>query len=338
MPTLPKEEIAKLALHAIQEKRSGRGDSHFRRLREQFRGYLKWQIWAKKFAFPDLSNVENEVWQLVWEQLEEFDPERGAFGGFLHTQFLAVFNEAKKVYKEEKFVLGPDGVDGIKASDSKNEEDEDWFIPWEMRSAAFRETFRISFRCGGYPYQVLAWGFSKLILGYEDSSKKNRGVPILVDKWVGGKKLRELIPLLATAYCDPLGELLPDFVSEAGAAGRKKRKLSPFRGLSLDEVQTMMEPTAARLSLKVEELFDPKVDPDSIEEYSRLFGRVVGETTLGDFYRDRFSEMISDWCYKVRKRVNRVFQLPGGMVKGVGKRCKLRRLPTFDHFCQEDCP
>jgi DNA-directed RNA polymerase specialized sigma24 family protein len=171
-----------------------------------------------------------------------------------------------------------------------------------LRHVTFLELFELVFRCGGYPHQQLTFAFSKLIAGKE-SRRGIEGTPTSVDSAYGTRPLAAL-----------LGDFFHAYMTESRIEDAD----------TLRHLQRSVEPVRGRLGLKVEELF--RFDKASLEYLAGLAGRTAGHTRLRDYYSGHQAgpaAAISDWCNKVKNRVQKV--LTDG--PGACGHCKLRGVP-----------
>jgi hypothetical protein len=109
----------------------------------------------------------------------------------------------------------------------------------------------------------------------------------------------------------------------------KEAFLRDYASISLlprERVETFLSPLDDRLPLHLKELF--RNDPGSARQLgdTALLEKQAANTCLKNYYSRRgASPCISDWCYKVEKRVRDVLQVKNG--GDVCARCKLRHLP-----------
>lgn len=177
---------------------------------------------------------------------------------------------------------------------------------------AYDQLIHITFLCGGYPHQQLAFAFSKLIYGVE-SSRGLEGKPQRIDELHGTASLLDL----SREFCRAFAER------------------SQF---NQDDIDGYMEPLKLRLPFKIAELM--ALDHASLEQFKDMLEELAESTCLRDYYSKAskgYTSSIPDWSYKVEKRVRDVLGISRDEETSEGRfdprscsRCKLRHLPPCE--------
>ena len=158
----------------------------------------------------------------------------------------------------------------------------------KLKAEGMTRLLRITFLCGGYPHQQLAFAFSKLIYG-KPSNRTIEGSPSEVHEVHGNESLGSLADEFLTRYCT--------------ASGQKGRHFS-------DRVEVAVNPIYPRMAVTVGKLMS--LDSASLKQQSVIIERRVKETCLQDYYERRkggFKSAIPDWCYKLEERVRKILGL-----------------------------
>jgi hypothetical protein len=276
-------------------EKAGQGDVHaLAELQHALHPALKGHIQVE-FAGATPEVVE-EIASLIWEKVRAslgqsaaqggYDPSRGSFYTYVTKRIgrFIILQERRKDWRRrrrEQPLAHP--ADEI-TEETTDTPDTEKPAPDELAAQleekrlwldAFVEVFRLTFLCGGYPHQQLAFGYSKLIYGraVQGSSKQ-------VDQRHGAIKLQQLTD-----------DFLADYQAQAG--------LDPehFEALS-----RAIEPVRKRNACLIEDLV--QLSPVLRDQLETCHGRLNGNLSLRDFYTRRgFSCAIPDWCSKVEHRV-----------------------------------
>jgi len=295
----------------VEEARRGNRrafDEIVRELEKPLKGYILGEIRGDDAAADEIAQ---DTWVAVWEQMHKspeeggYDPGKGAFYTFVINR-VAKF-KIRQWWSEAgsaRFRAG-EAREVPEPADARQLRPDELLIQQEdlrRRHAAFCELFRLTFLCGGYPHQQLAFGFSRHIYGKE-SDRGIEGAPARVVQDHGAVPLEALVE----AYWD-------DY--------RKESQIRDSEGLG--QLRECLDPVRARLPLRVGELV--RLDPASSRELVGVGDRAVGRTQLQDYYSGRAAgaaAAISDWCYQVADRVREVLAL----TRGTCGRCRLRHVP-----------
>ena len=212
---------------------------------------------------------------------------------FEHESRVQVAEKSNHTTMEYEDCTNPDPATAM-----ENEEER------RLRFKAFTLNLTEVFRCGGYPHQLLAFAYSKLIYG-KGSPRGIEGKPKIVDDECGWKNLFELSESFIEEYA-----WLVD--------------------LSAYQIRDYLQPIRSRLFLTVRELFEKDQASYAQFERTELADSLVADTCLKDYYsKSGPSASISDWCIKVERRLR--------LVIGVDEkdrncnRCKLRHVPPCSH-------
>lgn len=125
---------------------------------------------------------------------------------------------------------------------------------------------KITFKEGGHPHQLVAFGFNKLLTGW--------GPKEIVEK-LSSKSLKTLADKLIMDYKEE--SKLPGYI-----------------------VNYAFKPLKGKMDKKVEDVLEKR---DSKNKYKKLLKKKVGGTKLKDYYGNNPEHNISDWSDKVGKRV-----------------------------------
>lgn len=223
----------------------------------------------------DVQDLVQETWILVWQKLPTFDPARGKFVAFARYW-------ADILVRRYWDSAAGRGIEITMSSAGESENDED--APGDvMDRLAMRGTgpypapddpvdatvyatlLEITFNTVSPPHQLIAFGFAKAL-----DFKPRRVAADLSDT-----PLASLVNVLQRAYVEqseiPRGRIAPAF-----------------------------EPLRARLE---ERFADAVHDSTTLATYPALHDRIVGETTLADYYTGEPTADITQWWYAVKRRV-----------------------------------
>jgi len=218
----------------------------------------------------DLKEVYQNAWLKIVKGLSKFNPALGPVGGFLKG---CARNVLRDFYDKapRMFEVPPEDDD-----DKEPEEAYDDPEPWVAE--LFEKFMATAFRNPREPYQLLAFGFVNPL----------EWNPAEVVKELSDVRLDALTKRLEMKLCDALPQ-------------RRSLVEKGFQNLH----RIMREGTKVSKVLK---------EPKTRETFSRLLDRVVAETMLRDYYTSdaawnsreylkASAQNISDWCFKVRKRI-----------------------------------
>lgn len=252
----------------------------------------------------DVDDVSQDVWLYVHQNLHKFD-EAYEFGQFL---FGLARNVVQRALSRKDPIDPVGGVNdlpepGIDRSrrtqaagagpkphpdfarllrDRSEEFDPD-------QAAIFREMFELTFRCGGYPHQTLAFCFSIMVYG----QTKREGSPTS-----GRVEGRENSPVrgnpgqVVKSLSDRQLGLLTDKLVEFSAAGMERNERAALEASA---------PIRERLCLNGEELFGR--DDVSRRLFEDLAKMIIAETQLDAYYGKNPAKSVTDWTNAVKKRV-----------------------------------
>lgn len=243
-------------------------------------------IWLR--AIPDLSRPVADG---------GYDAQRGSFYTFLihrYAKFSVMqFIEAKRRKPQYSFSADDDDLSAADLPSGDDDPEQYMLLREELeeRHAALCQCFRMTFLYGGYPHQVLAFGYSKLIYGQLTQRERE---PVRKDvrrrREVEGDPKR----LDAEHGSDTL-----DFVEQEFWNAFKR--ISNLNETTLQAIDLAMQPTRDRLKLTVAEM--SRGNKAFLEHHSHLAEQRVGQTTVRDYYGARGLNAITDWCDKVQNRV-----------------------------------
>ena len=259
----------------------------------------------------DLEDISQTVWEDVCKKLrlsaEEggFDPLKGGFYTYL-IRCIAEYKVrqwlgSRKRYIETPVKFGEDEGD-MRLPGTESEDDPynavELAEELHMRLKAYELLFRLTFLCGGYPHQLLAFGLTKLISG----RRTNRAIEGNNLEFYNRNKYSSLAALNS------------DF-------RERYRDESVFGSDRLENFLAHLEPLETRLKLKIKDLM--ALDGASLGYNADIAEKTAADTLLANYCEkdneagarsDRdISNAISNWCYKVMLHVkNRVSGTAGG--------------------------
>lgn len=290
----------------LVEKARGRNRKAFEQLVNAFQKPLVGFILTRSTASQsDAEDIAQDVWCEVWEQIHRpaeengYDPTKGRFYTFLINYFampkIKDWQRDKIRSHERTGMLETDDRRGVRepaAPTQSSQPDVGLQVEEHFRlaNAAFLELLRLTFLCGGYPHQQLAFAYSKLIYG-QPSPRGIEGAAEKVHHEHGAV---------------PLDTLTSTFWEAYASASRLTAEL-------LQRINHYLDPVRFRLPLKVAELV--QLDSASRTQFKRLLRKKVGQTRLRDYYahhKGSFTAAIPDWSYKVEKRTREILGLKKG--------------------------
>jgi len=142
---------------------------------------------------------------------------------------------------------------------------------------------------GGYPHEILCCMFNKCFGGYHDNASE----PNKVD---GQEQLfwspRKIVNELSN-------------ISLAALSERLELEYITFSLLPEDLVNACFRILGIKMHKKVVEIIKP-MDRDVRKRWSRILESLVGKTVLSDYLSGHPEDNVSDWSYRVARKVNRV--------------------------------
>ncbi len=279
------------------------------------RGYLK----SYRIQEADIDDLTSEIWTQIIEKQSEYDSDKAGFYTWLMTLARFKVLEYFKKQKRRPVSIEPDEGRKIKpASKGFN----DIIQEAKHKLWAYNELFRLTFLCGGYPHEQLAFGFSKLILGTV-GERGVEGRAIEAQNAYGKIKIENAIERFAIEYTEK-------------------------SHCEDDHVDIAMFPVRNRSEMAVGQLIKKP------EEYIQgILQRYVKETALNDYINpesERKNHPFTDWSNRVPNNIRRILKLDintnqdkkgldqfveelafknkGKSIKPQGcNRCKLRNFP-----------
>jgi DNA-directed RNA polymerase specialized sigma24 family protein len=231
-------------------------------------GYIR----ARVRNDDDAQDVAQRTWIEVWNNIKSFDPQRGSLHAFA-TRYWAHFMIMRHYsdLKGEAMPLAPDEnieiyrpAFGEAGHPVKAYPDASW--DEEAPAEVYTQLLALTFGGPSPPHQLLAFGFTKLL-----AWPPRRIVAELSDR-----SLAELAAQLEQAYLHE--SELPE---------------------------ALVRPAFARLRQALERRFGEVVDePKTRETYPQLLDRIVGTTTLRDYYTAGDpAAAVTRWWDAVKRRV-----------------------------------
>jgi len=293
-----------------------------------------------------VDDIAQDVWSRTYEAIQRdrrdggYDPTKGRFYTWV-INYVAIprLKDWRRSQSRNARLAGllEDQKGGPTAATAATSEDWEPTIILEaeeqlrLKVMAYCELFRLTFLCGGYPHQQLAFGFAKHIYG-EQSTRTMEGDPRRVDIEHGNEPLRGLLDKYWDSY----------------------RTVSQIDDVDvLRSLWESLEPVRVRLPFTVEALIRPLSDC-----LQPVRGHAVAQTCLRNYYireDEDHTHPISHWCDRLQERVRemlclkkeasedeniqRIVQRQGkGPIQPTGcNRCKLRHvLPCVARAGKED--
>ena len=286
----------------------------------------------------DAEDIAQDVWSRAWEILcvsrecDKYDPAKGSLYAWL-INYLAIpkINDWRKGRGRTCEWAGT-----INNRHTEMADDPGSLLLFEEElsriNSAFCELFRLTFLCGGYPHQQLAFALMKHIYG-KQSKRAIEGDARKVDAQYGNQVL---------------GDVLVEYL----AAYRRISQVDDER--IFEDLFKHIEPVRDRLSLRVEKLIHSL--PSHLEE---LRGKEVELTCFRDYYirqEQSGTHPLTYWCDRLQERIRSLLRLEDAISedavvreimdrKGSGgiklrpgscSRCKLRHVPPCSEKGQKE--
>lgn len=235
---------------------------------EQVRGYCR----ARTRNALDAEEVEQNTWDAIYSNLEGYDPGRGPFVAFakyrVHLALLDYYRKSPYVVLLLSELLR-------RYPDARHEEEvleliaqasiDSKDLPLELlEPKCYEALLRTTFSISNPPHQLIAFGYCQLL------------------EW----KPAELV-------AERSDHRLEDMVKELQA------RYQEIAAIPQDRVAPLFAQLHKKLKLRVEEV----VHPSAHAAYEDLLHRIAGETTLRDYYSKEPTANVSDWVYRVKRRV-----------------------------------
>lgn len=255
-------------------KRASRGDGVafdylYKNYRNSIKGYIASHLVDRSYT----EDIEQETWSKIFQIISDYDSQKGSFYSFIRywagIMVLRVNSKIFKWWKEQLFSEFPgegESENAEKSIDSKNFKPSDTIPEYFLEK--YEKFLKITFKCGGLPHQLIAFGFSKLLTGW--------GPKEIVEE-LSSERLKVLTEKLIMDYKQE--SKLPDYI--------------------LDKT---FEPLKKKMGKKVKGVLGQK---DSENLYKKQLDKIIGMTKLENYYGKNPEGNIADWSYKVRKKVMR---------------------------------
>jgi len=224
----------------------------------------------------DAQDLAQETWVQLWEKRGSYDPKYSFFTWaryWASVNILRYYDRKRPVPIAELFGRFPELEDEEEVQDAVDRlvaGQESWMDPsedWEMLT----RLLYLTFERGGYPWELIAFGFNKLIGGWR---------PRFIVEKLSEVVMRKLARMLEESYVVGSSVALPE------------------------EVHRCFEPLHSKMGCKVGEVLDPS-DVTSVRRLKRILQELVGRTVLRNYYGRNPEANISDWSDKVRRKVLR---------------------------------
>ncbi len=255
-------------------KKASNGDKEaFDKLYKNYHNSIKGYIVSHLVDRSYTEDIEQETWSKISQIICDYDPKRGSFYSFIRywagIMVLRVNSKIFKWWKEQLFSEFPDegeSENGEESIDRKN------FKPSDTSPEYFLEKcekfLKITFKCGGLPHQLIAFGFNKLLTGW--------GPNEIVEE-LSSERLKVLTEKLIMDYKQE--SKLPDYI-----------------------VDKAFKPLKKKMRKKVKDVLGQR---DLENLYEKLLDKIIGVTKLENYYGKNPVGNIADWSYKVREKVMR---------------------------------
>lgn len=149
---------------------------------------------------------------------------------------------------------------------------------------------------GGYPHQQIAFAYGTVLWGKRNVVRNESSVAL------AGRSRPDKKPITS----DPdrvMRELSGTPLAVAG--DELRREIAASERLAPTDLGPAFHPFESRARLRVGELFT--LDPVSRRRFEGLRDRIVGATTLSDYYGEDPRKSIADWIAAVKKRTEKYF-------------------------------
>jgi DNA-directed RNA polymerase specialized sigma24 family protein len=242
-------------------------------------------------SLDDAEEIAQNVWSKAWEILcspsgqDKYDPSKGSLYAWL-INYLAIPKIKDWIKSKWKTIEWTDTT--YEQSSNIMDLPDNLVLQEEELSlinSAFYELFRLTFLCGGYPHQQLAFALMKHIYG-KQSKRAIEGDARKVDAIYGNKTLEDV---------------LVDYLVEY-------RRISQVDDEKfLKNLSEYIKPVKDRLDLKVETLINPF--PSYLEE---LYSKDVKNTNFRDYYvrgKQSGTHPLTYWCDRLQERMRSLLRL-----------------------------
>ena len=223
-------------------------------------------------------DLEGATWAQIWSQLPNYDPNAYGFNPFARywAQIMVKRYWSTPVGRGREITwtdVGGTGAGADEGNDSSTDQIDrlthggNVTEPPEdpVGADVYDELLRLTFATNSPPHQLIAFGLTKAV------------------DW----RPRQIAAELSNV---PLRTL----------ESRLERSYLEWSDLEDDRVLPAFEPLRNRL----EQRFDEAVrDPTTLATYPGLHTRIVGETTLSDYYTGEPTADVTQWWYAVKRRV-----------------------------------
>lgn len=289
----------------ITRIRSGETQWSNQLVQKYARALLGFLLGRAAMSREDAEDMAQDIWARALSDLHTtpdaggYDPQRGSFYTYLIHRYakfhVLQYLEAKRRRVALSYSATEDGSDPADQPFLADDNDPETLQlrreDMEERHDALCRCFRMTFLFGGYPHQVLAFAYSKLVYGKSTQRESDAG---LLDhrrkREVEGDPKR----LDAEHGSEPLHKLFTHFWEAF-------QRISGMDSAQLQKFQAYLEPTRERMQLTVAAM--SQGNKVFLDHHAHLADRVVGETNVRDYYGTRGLNAIPDWCDKVQNRV-----------------------------------
>jgi DNA-directed RNA polymerase specialized sigma24 family protein len=223
----------------------------------------------------DADDIAQQLWMTVLDKIDQFDPQRANFAGFLKYRAsiaaLRWFHERNNVLgramlfseMESRYGESPKEPEIVEAAIAaqRNIETPEQRIETTER---YSELLRATFATPSPPHQLISFGYCKLL------------------EWRPQELVKESSNI-------SLGEMEIEF---------EKKYIEHIPAES-----DLVRGALSRLRKSLDRCFSDVVsDPATVAMYPQLSSKRVGDTTLAQYYRDDPEQNVAHWVYAVRRR------------------------------------
>jgi len=282
----------------------------------------------------DANDIVGSIWELLQKEILKtpqqggYDPARSGFLTYVIKRFAEhLIKRFNAGFRGRSCSTDDDSRAPIEPVDPGASARETLMAQEQLRvrAQAYVELFRVTFLCGGYAHQQLAFGLSKHVLG-QGSDRTIEGKHAQVDATYGATAFESLIDTYWSEY----------------------RKRSQLDEEQLNILYGHLDPLRTRLSCLVGEMF--RQAGPTRDRLAHLHERQVKETCFRQYYTEcGLTVAFPDWCDKLERRVRHVLGIApnispdesaktaeerlsdGPVVPSGCNRCKLRHLPPCAH-------
>ncbi len=234
-------------------------------------------------------DIYHEAIMELFKSIPRYIREKGKVKEYF--RIITVRTISKFIKKDKRQYMDPVNKIIIEASESESvKESFDVKIAKEDLSSKMCSTIlKLFVEKGGYPHQIISFFYSNIIYPTEEKPHIRGGLPGMVAEFNGSTPLHMLCPDLITRY--PIGKTEDN--AKAFRSLTDKMDLYPKQIIGEEKLDT-----ATWNLLKDNGVLEVRVGDTCLFDYCNLTNIKQEEEMI-----KKLSKQISDWCYKVTKKV-----------------------------------